>query len=88
MRCDYVDQRILITLQALADDESLIVVDHPRHPVDQPVDTELTQQAIALVHLCIGIDTVIIIIIIISIIKNLQMIYRRSVAFGSHLVAS
>jgi len=50
MRCDYVDQRILITLQALADDESLIVVDHPRHPVDQPVDTELTQQAIALVH--------------------------------------
>ena len=53
MRCDYVDQRILITLQALADDESLIVVDHPRHPVDQPVDTELTQQAIALVHLCI-----------------------------------
>ena len=70
MRCDYVDQRILITLQALADDESLIVVDHPRHPVDQPVDTELTQQAIALVHLCIGIDTVIIIIII-SIIKKL-----------------
>ena len=76
MRCDYVDQRILITLQALADDESLIVVDHPRHPVDQPVDTELTQQAIALVHLCIGIVTVliidtVIIIIIISIIKKL-----------------
>ena len=67
MRCDYVDQRILITLQALADDESLIVVDHPRHPVDQPVDTELTQQAIALVHPCIGIIIAIVIAIVIII---------------------
>ena len=62
-----------------------VVVDHPRHAVDQTVDPQLAEQPVATVHLCNVCmyhhqaskrDTV------------LQMICRRSAASGSHLAAS